>query len=80
MQKLKNSFNGNTTTSSEATVNVDNYKKNIFGFVIGADIEVDHFLVSARAGWDITKSDANGNSEAPRYKNQVLQLAIGYAF
>lgn len=76
----KNSFNGNTTTSSEATVNVDNYKKNIFGFVTGADIEVDHFLVSARAGWDITKSDANGNSEAPRYKNQVLQLAIGYAF
>ena len=76
----KYSFNGNTTTTTEANVNSDNYKKNIFGFVVGADVNIDHFLVSGRAGWDINKSDAEGNSTAPRYKNQVLQLTVGYIF
>ena len=76
----KYSFNGNTTTTTEANVNSDNYKKNIFGFVVGADVNIDHFLISGRAGWDINKSDAEGNSTAPRYKNQVLQLTVGYIF
>ena len=76
----KFSFNGNTTTTTEANVNSDNYKKNIFGFVVGADVNIDHFLISGRAGWDINKSDAEGNSTAPRYKNQVLQLTVGYIF
>lgn len=76
----KNTFNGSSTTTTEASINADNYKKNIFGFVIGADLNVDHFLISGRAGWDISKSDAEGNSSAPRYKNQVLQLTVGYTF
>ena len=76
----KNTFNGTTTTTTEASVNADNYKKNIFGFVVGADVNIDHFIISGRAGWDISKSDADGNSTAPRYKNQVLQLTLGYSF
>lgn len=76
----KNTFNGNSTTTTEASVNADNYKKNIFGFVLGADVNIDHFIISGRAGWDISKSDADGNSSAPRYKNQVLQLTLGYSF
>ena len=76
----KNTFNGNSSTTTEASINSDNYKKNIFGFVIGADLNVDHFIISGRAGWDISKSDADGNSTAPRYKNQVLQLTVGYSF
>lgn len=76
----KNDFNGNTTTAQEDNINSDNYKKNIFGFVVGADINVNHFVISGRAGWDISKSDSNGDSTKPRYKNQVLQLTLGYAF
>ena len=76
----KNTFNGTTTTTTEASVNADNYKKNIFGFVVGADVNIEHFIISGRAGWDISKSDADGNSTAPRYKNQVLQLTLGYSF
>ena len=76
----KNTFNGSSTTTTEASINSDNYKKNIFGFVLGADVNIDHFLISGRAGWDINKSDAEGNSTAPRYKNQVLQLTVGYTF
>ena len=76
----KNEFNGSSSTSNEASINSDNYKKNIFGFVVGADVNIDHFLLSGRAGWDVSKSDVDGNSSAPRYKNQVIQLAVGYTF
>ncbi len=76
----KTEFNGSTSTTTESSVNGDNYKKNIFGFVIGADVNIDHFVLSGRAGWDISKSDVDGNSSAPRYKNQVIQLTLGYTF
>ena len=76
----KNTFNGTSSTTNEAQINADNYKKNIFGFVVGADVNIENFIISGRAGWDISKSDADGNSTAPRYKNQVLQLTLGYTF
>lgn len=76
----KTEFNGNTSTTTEANVSSDNYKKNIYGFVVGADVNIDHFLISGRAGWDISKSDVDGNSSAPRYKNQVIQFTVGYIF
>lgn len=76
----KTEFNGSSSTTTEASVNSGNYKKNIFGFVIGADLNIDHFLISGRAGWDISKSDVDGNSSEPRYKNQVIQLGVGFTF
>ena len=78
--ETKNEFNGSSSTTTEQSINSDNYKKNIFGFVVGADVNIDHFSLSARAGWDISKSDVDGNSSAPRYKNQVIQLTAGYTF
>lgn len=77
--ETKNEFN-NTSNTIEEDINSDNYKKNIFGFVVGADVNIDQFVISGRLGWDINKSDADGNSEAPRYKNQVVQLTLGYRF
>ena len=78
--KTKNEFNGNSNQTQEDQINSDNYKKNIFGFVVGADINLENLVIGARAGWDITKSDSDGNSTTPRYKNQVLQLTLGYRF
>lgn len=78
--KTKNDFNGNITTTEEENINKENYKKNIFGFVVGADINVQNFIISGRAGWDISQTDTNGDSTKPRYKNQVLQVTLGYAF
>ena len=76
----KNKFNGNSTTTEEDAVNDENYKKNIFGFVVGADVNLQDFVISGRAGWDISKSDSDGNDTDPRYKNQVVQLTLGYRF
>ncbi|PWA04787.1 porin family protein [Flavobacterium psychrotolerans] len=78
--KTKNDFNGNITSTEEENINSENYKKNIFGFVVGADVNVNNFIISGRAGWDISKTDTNGDSSKPRYKNQVLQVTLGYAF
>lgn len=76
----KNDFNGSTSTTQEAAINSENYKKNIFGFVVGADVNLENIVISGRAGWDISKSDSDGNSTTPRYKNQVIQLTLGYRF
>jgi hypothetical protein len=77
--ETKNEFNG-YTASQEEEINSADYKKNIFGFVIGTDINIEQFVISGRVAWDINKSDADGNTTSPRYKNQVVQLALGYRF
>lgn len=78
--ETKNEFNGSTSTTQEDAINDENYKKNIFGFVVGADVNLENFVISGRAGWDISKSDKDGNDTTPRYKNQVVQLTLGYRF
>ena len=78
--ETKNSFNGSSTSTQEDAINSDNYKKNIYGFVVGADVNIDKLVLSGRAGWDINRSDVDGNSTSPRYKNQVIQFTVGYTF
>jgi hypothetical protein len=80
LMETKNKFNGSASSTQENGINNENYKKNIFGFVIGADFNVDMLVIGLKAGWDISKSDSDGNSSNPRYKNQILQLTLGYAF
>lgn len=76
----KDTFNNTSNTQVEDDISSDNYKKNIFGFVVGADINIQHFVISGRAGWDISKSDKDGDDTTPRYKNRVIQLGVGYTF
>lgn len=83
LMNTKDEFRGGGvefTQEQEEELSTDNIKKNIFGFVVGAEANFSGFLISARAGWDITKSDADGDSVNPRYKNQVLQFGVGYTF
>lgn len=56
----------------------DNIRKNVFGVHVGADINVNHFVISPRAGWDLQENHGDGTSSTPRYKNQWLQLTVGY--
>ena len=75
----KYELNGNSTTNEE-DVNSGNLKKNIFGFVVGADFNYENLVLSTRAGWDISKSNEDGDTTNPRYKNQVIQVTLGYRF
>lgn len=58
----------------------DNIRKNTFGIHVGVDINVNHFVISPRAGWDLQENHGDGTSSTPRYKNQWLQLTVGYRF
>lgn len=77
--ETKNEFN-NTSSTTEEEINSDNYKKGIIGAVVGADFNYENFVLGTRFGWDLNQSDADGNTDAPRYKNQVVQVTLGYRF
>jgi hypothetical protein len=77
--ETKNEINGNSSATQE-DINSDNLRKNIFGFVVGADLNFQNLVLSTRAGWDISKSNEDGDTTNPRYKNQVIQVTLGYKF
>ncbi|MNK01932.1 hypothetical protein D3C87_197460 [compost metagenome] len=77
----KTNFSSGTYEASEfEEYDNDNIRKNTLGAVVGFDINVNHFVVSPRAGWDFQTNHGDGSSSTPRYKNQWLQLTLGYRF
>jgi hypothetical protein len=68
---------GTNVVNQEEEFNNDNIRKNILGFVVGADINISHFVISGRAGWDLQTNNGDGSSHTPRYKNQWLQFTLG---
>lgn len=79
--ETKDDFNeGTLTVLQENEITDDNYKKGVIGIVAGVEANWNGLFVSARGGWDVTKTDTDGNSTSPRYKNQVIQFGLGYTF
>jgi hypothetical protein len=75
----KNVFTfGTNSIAQEQEFNNDNIRKNILGFVAGADVIIRHVVVSGRIGWDFQTNNGNGTSTTPRYKNKWLQLTLGF--
>lgn len=69
---------GDTGFEQDVKNDNDNIKKNIFGGVIGADINVsDNFFIYGRYTIDFQNNNGDGTSSTPAYKNQVFQLGIG---
>lgn len=69
---------GSNSVEQEKEFDNDNIRKNILGFVAGADINISHLVLSGRVGFDITKNNGDGSSTVPRYKNQWAQFTIGF--
>jgi hypothetical protein len=81
LMSTKDQFNtGTITLVQEQQIRDQNYRKNLLGFVAGFDIHANMLVISARAGWDITRNHGDGTSSNPRYKNQWLQLTAGIEF
>ena len=77
----RRNFNSEFYTFEEFQENeIDNVRKNILGFQLGADFNINHVVISPRAGWDFQTNHGDGTSSTPRYKNQWLQLTLGYRF
>jgi hypothetical protein len=71
---------GTNAIEQETEFNNDNIRKNLFGFVGGIDINISHFVISGRYGFDFQKNNGDGSSVTPRYKNTWAQLAVGFRF
>lgn len=69
---------GSSTILQEQEFENDNIRKNILCLTTGVDVNIYHFVVGARAGWDFQNNNGNGISETPRYKNAWYQLTVGY--
>lgn len=72
--------NSATSFTQEQEFQHDNIRKNIFGFVVGFDINLKHVTLGARVNWDVQNNNENGTSSTPRYKNVWYQGTIGYKF
>lgn len=75
-QQDRFSFAGGNLLQEQEFKN-ENNRKNVLGFVFGADLIFGHVLMSARAGWDFQNNIGDGTSTTPRYKNQLLQFTLG---
>lgn len=73
-------FTSGSSSVTESREFDNDIRRNTLGAVIGFDVNVNHFVVSPRAGWDFQANHSDGSSSAPRYKNQWLQLTLGYRF
>lgn len=72
--------NATTSTAQEQEFKNDNIRKNTLSFIIGADINLNHIVLGARAGWDVQNNIGDGTSTTPRYKNVWYQATVGYRF
>jgi hypothetical protein len=71
---------GNLTIDQEQAFKNDNIRRNVLCFLAGFDINLDHIVLGARAGWDIQNNNGDGTSVNPRYKNVWYQATFGYWF
>jgi hypothetical protein len=76
--KQKDVFTYSTTSSvQEQEFKNDNIRRNTLCFVGGLDFNFNHFVLGARAGWDVQNNKGDGTSSTPRYKNVWLQATVG---
>lgn len=71
---------GSISIEDEPEVSEDDYERSVFGIVVGAEANYKGFFFTARGGFDLTKTEPDGDLESPRYKNQVIQFGLGYTF
>lgn len=69
---------GNNSTAQEEEFENDNIRKNMLGVSTGFDINIYHVVVSGRASWDLQNNRGDGTSTTPRYRNQFVQLTVGF--
>ncbi|HLP54116.1 MAG TPA: porin family protein [Fluviicola sp.] len=72
--------NGVSSIEQEQEFENDDIRKNTLCFVGGLDVNVRHFVIGGRAGWDLFNNNGDGTSTTPRYKNVWLQATVAYRF
>lgn len=67
-------------TDVEDEFDNENIRKNTLGVSFGLDININYFVIGARAAWDLQDNKGDGSSSTPRYKNTWLQATVGFKF
>ena len=76
--KQKDVFtSGNFNNTQEQEFEND---KSVLCFLGGIDINLDQFVLGARAGWDLQNNNGDGTSTKPSYKNIWYQATLGFRF
>jgi hypothetical protein len=76
--KQKDVFtSGSFTVDQEQTFQND---RSVLCFLGGIDFNLNQFVISARAGWDLQNNNGDGTSTNPRYKNVWYQATLGFKF
>lgn len=75
--KFESSF---LNTEQEDEFENEDIRKNTLGASLGLDININHFVIGARAAWDLQDNKGDGTSSTPRYKNTWLQATVGFKF
>ncbi len=70
--------NGSTSIEQEEDFINESSRKNSLGFGGGIDININHFVLSARAFADLQKNNKNKDAITPRYNNVWFQATLGY--
>jgi len=70
---------GTFSAVSEQDLEDENNRATL-GVSAGIDFTVDSFLISARGSWDLSKVNEDNSTSDLNYKNQVLQVTVGYRF
>ncbi len=80
INKDKSSF-GSLSTEDQEMFKKGDYKRFLIGGHFGLDINIGHFVISPRAGFDFMNNKVKGETkEDLNYKNYFLQLTLGYRF
>jgi hypothetical protein len=69
---------GANSTQQEQEFENENIRKNIIGAVAGFDINITNFVISGRASFDFLTNNGDGTNTTPRYKNELVQLTVGF--
>lgn len=82
LTQTTNKFEGNLGTfENEIEEDSDTFKKSIAGGVIGAGFDITPRIgINARYAIDFQKTDEEGNTSTPAFKNQVVQAGLGFKF
>ena len=59
-------------TEQEDEFDNENIRKNTLGASLGLDININHFVIGARAAWDLQDNKGDGTSSTPRYKKYLV--------
>ena len=70
---------GSLSAVNEKDLEDDNNRATV-GISAGVDFTLQNFLISARGSWDLSKMNKDNSTSDINYKNQVLQVTLGYRF